>query len=46
VGISTIWLSIGDTDVFDLGSLVEAAIGIVIVLAFGSMRLRANGQRV
>jgi hypothetical protein len=43
--ISTVWLGIGDPDVFDFGGLVEAAIGVVIMPAFVSNDLRATGQR-
>jgi uncharacterized membrane protein YeaQ/YmgE (transglycosylase-associated protein family) len=41
--IFTVGLGIGDTDVFDLGGLLSAVIGVVIVLALASFVLRRSG---
>lgn len=43
--IFTKWLGIGDDDVFDLGGIVSAVIGVVIVLPFASIVLRAMGAK-
>ena len=32
--IFTVWLGIGDTDVFDFGGIIGAVIGVVILLPF------------
>ena len=32
--IFTVWLGIGDTDVFDFGGIVGAVIGVIILLPF------------
>jgi uncharacterized membrane protein YeaQ/YmgE (transglycosylase-associated protein family) len=41
--IFTVGLGIGDTDVFDLGGLLSAIIGVVIVLAIAGFVLRRGG---
>ncbi len=43
--IFTVGLGIGDTDVFDLGGLIGAVIGVVILIPFVSLFLRAKGSR-
>jgi uncharacterized membrane protein YeaQ/YmgE (transglycosylase-associated protein family) len=45
--IFTVWLGIGDTDVFDLGGIVGAIIGVIILLPFVGIfaRMRARKQR-
>ena len=42
--IFTKWLGIGDDDVFDLGGIVSAIIGTMIVLAIASFVLRRSGH--
>ena len=39
----TVLLGIGDTDVFDLGGIIGAIIGVVIVLAIASLLMRNRG---
>ena len=41
--IFTVLLGIGDTDVFDLGGIIGAIIGVVIVLAIAAMVMRNRG---
>jgi uncharacterized membrane protein YeaQ/YmgE (transglycosylase-associated protein family) len=41
--IFTKWLGIGDDDVFDLGGIVSAIIGTMIVLAIASFVLKRTG---
>jgi uncharacterized membrane protein YeaQ/YmgE (transglycosylase-associated protein family) len=45
--IFTVWLGIGDTDVFDFGGVIGAIIGVIILLPFVGIfaRLRARQQR-
>lgn len=45
--IFTVWIGIGDTDVFDLGGIIGAIIGVVILLPFVGIfaRVRARRQR-
>jgi uncharacterized membrane protein YeaQ/YmgE (transglycosylase-associated protein family) len=43
--IFTALLGIGDTDIFDLGGLLSAIIGVVIVLAIWSMIASRNEKR-
>ena len=38
--IFTVWLGIGDTDVFDLGGVVGAIIGVIILLPFVGIVVR------
>ena len=42
--IFTKWLGIGDDDVFDLGGLLSAIIGTMIILAIASFVLRRSGH--
>ncbi len=42
--IFTKWLGIGDDDVFDLGGLLSAIIGTMIVLAIASFILKRTGR--
>jgi uncharacterized membrane protein YeaQ/YmgE (transglycosylase-associated protein family) len=44
--IFTVWLGIGDTSVFDLGGLVGAIIGVIILLPFVGIfaRMRRHGH--
>lgn len=42
--IFTKWLGIGDEDVFDLGGLLSAIIGTMIILAIASFILRRTGR--
>ena len=49
--IFTVWIGIGDTDVFDLGGIIGAIIGVMILLPFVGVFARfrarsADGQRV
>jgi uncharacterized membrane protein YeaQ/YmgE (transglycosylase-associated protein family) len=39
------WLGIGDDDVFDLGGIVGAVVGTVIVLPVATFVLRRAGKR-
>jgi uncharacterized membrane protein YeaQ/YmgE (transglycosylase-associated protein family) len=39
------WLGIGDDDAFDLGGLLSAVIGVVIVLVLGGFIMRRVGRR-
>jgi uncharacterized membrane protein YeaQ/YmgE (transglycosylase-associated protein family) len=41
--IFTKWLGIGDTDVFDWGGIVGAIIGVIILLPFVGIVVRATG---
>lgn len=41
--IFTVWLGIGDTDVFDLGGIVGAIIGTMILLPFAGFVLKRTG---
>jgi uncharacterized membrane protein YeaQ/YmgE (transglycosylase-associated protein family) len=41
--IFTVGLGIGDTDVFDLGGIVGAVIGVFIVLAIASVVMKSRG---
>jgi uncharacterized membrane protein YeaQ/YmgE (transglycosylase-associated protein family) len=42
--IFTKWLGIGDDDVFDLGGIVGAIIGTLIVIAIATVVLRRMGR--
>jgi uncharacterized membrane protein YeaQ/YmgE (transglycosylase-associated protein family) len=42
--IFTVGLGIGDTDVFDLGGILSAIIGVVILLAILSFVLKRSGR--
>ena len=42
--IFTAWLGIGDTDVFDWGGIVGAIIGVIILLPFVGIVVRATGM--
>ena len=42
--IFTKWLGIGDDDVFDLGGIVSAIIGTMIILAIASFVLKRSGR--
>jgi uncharacterized membrane protein YeaQ/YmgE (transglycosylase-associated protein family) len=41
--IFTVGFGIGDTDVFDLGGLIGAVIGVIILIPFVGLILRATG---
>jgi uncharacterized membrane protein YeaQ/YmgE (transglycosylase-associated protein family) len=41
--IFTVGFGIGDTDVFDLGGLLGAVIGVIILIPFVGLFLRATG---
>ena len=41
--IFTVGLGIGDTDIFDLGGILSAIIGVIIVLAIATFVLRRSG---
>jgi uncharacterized membrane protein YeaQ/YmgE (transglycosylase-associated protein family) len=41
--IFTVWLGIGDDDIFDFGGIVGAVIGVIILLPFARIILRATG---
>ncbi|HMS71517.1 MAG TPA: GlsB/YeaQ/YmgE family stress response membrane protein [Baekduia sp.] len=41
--IFTKWLGIGDDDKFDLGGLISAIIGVMILLPFASLAFRMFG---
>jgi len=45
--IFTVWIGIGDTDVFDFGGIIGAVIGVVILLPFvgifARIRRRSRG---
>jgi len=41
--IFTVGFGIGDTDVFDLGGLIGAVIGVIILIPFVGLFLRATG---
>jgi uncharacterized membrane protein YeaQ/YmgE (transglycosylase-associated protein family) len=43
--IFTDWLGIGDTDVFDLGGIIGAIIGVVILLPFVGIATRFLGGK-
>ncbi len=43
--IFTAWLGIGDTDVFDWGGIVGAIIGVIILLPFVGIVVRATRMR-
>jgi len=45
--IFTVWLGIGDTAVFDLGGIIGAIIGVIILLPFVGIfaRMRARKNR-
>ena len=40
--IFTVGLGIGDTDVFDLGGIISAIIGVIILLPFVGIAVRAT----
>jgi uncharacterized membrane protein YeaQ/YmgE (transglycosylase-associated protein family) len=42
--IFTKWIGIGDDDVFDLGGIVSAIIGTMIILAIASFVLKRSGH--
>ncbi len=43
--IFTSWLGIGDTDVFDWGGIVGAILGVIILLPFVGIAVRASRMR-
>jgi uncharacterized membrane protein YeaQ/YmgE (transglycosylase-associated protein family) len=43
--IFTVWLGIGDADVFDFGGILGAIIGVIILLPFVGIVTRASGAR-
>ena len=43
--IFTVWLGIGDEDVFDFGGILGAIIGVIILLPFVGIVTRAFGAR-
>jgi uncharacterized membrane protein YeaQ/YmgE (transglycosylase-associated protein family) len=43
VGLGTVGLGIGDTDVFDFGGIISAIIGTLIVLAVVGVFVRRRG---
>jgi uncharacterized membrane protein YeaQ/YmgE (transglycosylase-associated protein family) len=43
--IFTVWLGIGDTDVFDWGGIVGAIIGVIILLPFVGIATRFFGAQ-
>jgi uncharacterized membrane protein YeaQ/YmgE (transglycosylase-associated protein family) len=43
--IFTVWLGIGDTDVFDLGGIIGAIIGVIILLPFVGIATRFLGTK-
>jgi uncharacterized membrane protein YeaQ/YmgE (transglycosylase-associated protein family) len=45
--IFTVWIGIGDTDVFDFGGIIGAVIGVVILLPFVGIfaRIRRRTHR-
>ena len=43
--IFTVWIGIGDDDVFDLGGIVGAIIGVIILLPFVGIVVRATSGR-
>jgi len=40
--IFTVWIGIGDTDVFDFGGIIGAVIGVVILLPFVGIYARVR----
>jgi len=44
-GIFTKWLGIGDDDIFDLGGILSAIIGVLILLPFVGIVARATGHK-
>jgi uncharacterized membrane protein YeaQ/YmgE (transglycosylase-associated protein family) len=43
--IFTVWLGIGDEDIFDFGGILGAIIGVIIILPFVGIFTRAFGAR-
>jgi uncharacterized membrane protein YeaQ/YmgE (transglycosylase-associated protein family) len=43
--IFTVWLGIGDDDVFDFGGIVGAIIGVIILLPFVGIVTRFTARR-
>jgi uncharacterized membrane protein YeaQ/YmgE (transglycosylase-associated protein family) len=43
--IFTDLIGIGDTDIFDLGGLVSAVIGVIVLLALGRLARHGAGRR-
>ena len=43
--IFTVGLGIGDTDVFDLGGIIGAIIGVIILIPFVGIVMRATRKR-
>jgi uncharacterized membrane protein YeaQ/YmgE (transglycosylase-associated protein family) len=43
--IFTVWLGIGDEDVFDFGGILGAIIGVIVLLPFVGIFTRAFGAR-
>jgi uncharacterized membrane protein YeaQ/YmgE (transglycosylase-associated protein family) len=43
--IFTVWLGIGDEDIFDFGGVLGAIIGVIIILPFVGIFTRAFGAR-
>jgi uncharacterized membrane protein YeaQ/YmgE (transglycosylase-associated protein family) len=43
--IFTVWIGIGDDDVFDFGGILGAIIGVIILLPFVGIFTRAFGAR-
>ncbi len=40
--IFTVWIGIGDTDVFDLGGIIGAILGVIILLPFVGIVVRMS----
>jgi uncharacterized membrane protein YeaQ/YmgE (transglycosylase-associated protein family) len=43
--VFTVWLGIGDEDVFDFGGILGAIIGVIVLLPFVGIFTRALGAR-
>ena len=43
--IFTVWIGIGDTDAFDLGGIIGAIIGVIILLPFVGIATRFLGTK-
>ena len=43
--IFTVWIGIGDTDVFDLGGILGAIFGVILLLPFVGIATRFLGAR-
>jgi uncharacterized membrane protein YeaQ/YmgE (transglycosylase-associated protein family) len=42
--IFTVWLGIGDSQIFDFGGVIGATIGVIILLPFVGIFARATGR--